>query len=323
MSRKPVVSAVVLNWNGERCLLPCLRSLQQSAYPLYETIVVDNHSTDSSVALVRAKFPDAIVLENKKNLGAAAGRNVGLRRALARPVHYVFTLDNDLVVEPDTVLTLISYAEKDERIGVVGAKIYESNRAKQIWAVGFKIDYTQNVTRNIGTQEEDKGQYEQLHEVDAVGTGAMLTAKRVYEDVGLLDESFIGYGFEDTDFCVRARKKGYRVVVGPAAKAWHAPHSGIGHYTYKKKYLETRNAVLFMRKHGTPSSWLKYVFFYALSVPAALAVRGLRGDLAGVRGKLEGFFDGLRKREDKAWSLLGGRPEGIGAGEQSSWEKLR
>ncbi|MCS6862682.1 MAG: glycosyltransferase, partial [Abditibacteriales bacterium] len=102
----PQVSVLVLNWNGKADTLECLESLRRVDYPNFEIIVVDNASTDDSVAAIRQAYPELVILQNSDNLGYAEGNNVGIRYAKARGSDYVFILNNDTVVDANVLTPL-------------------------------------------------------------------------------------------------------------------------------------------------------------------------------------------------------------------------
>jgi GT2 family glycosyltransferase len=304
MTSKPKVSTVVLNWNAKEVLRECLESLQQSAFPLHRVIVVDNASADGSVEMVKDLFPNVTVIENSENLGAPGGRNVGLKAALQEQIDYLYTLDNDLIIEPSTIGELVRFMESHPEVGCTGSIIYYADRRDVIFNAGHYIDWSQNLVRSRGMNQRDKGQLEECGEVDYVGTGAMLTRSRVFQEIGFLDAGFIGYGYEDTDFGVRIRKRGYKVICYSRSKVWHRPFSGVGRYSFKKKYLESRNAIRFLRMYGTRRSWVTFSFYAIAGLGYAAIREGLRGNIMGVVGKAKGLYDGLRGKEEFAHSLL-------------------
>jgi GT2 family glycosyltransferase len=304
MRNPPKASVVILNWNAKNILKECVASVKAMTYPIHELIVVDNYSSDGSAGMVKAEFPEVTLVENDQNYGAIEGKNIGLRKAMESPIDYIFVIDNDLVADGKALAELVDVCEKDARIGIVGAKIYDFDRPDIILSCGSKIDYTQNIIRPYGHGEKEEGQYNGMMEVDHVGAGHMLVRREVFEKVGLLDSSFIGYGCEDVDFCVRVKKANYKIVFCPSAKVWHRPHSGVGHYTYRKKYLEARNAVCFMKKHAKFSQWLKYLFFVIFGLPYAFIREGLRGNIRGVVGKAMGLYDGFRGVDDVALRIM-------------------
>jgi GT2 family glycosyltransferase len=308
---RPSVAAVVLNYNGESVLEECLESLRHSEYPIREIVVVDNASQDRSVDIVTKKFPEAVLIRNELNLGAPAGRNVGVKRALSRKPDYIYTLDNDLRAHPAAIHELVKLLESDASIGCAGSLIYYHGSASDdlIFNAGNYINWTQNLVKSRAMNTRDRGQLAVCADVDYVGSGAMLVRSGLLEKLGAFDAGFIGYGYEDADFGLRVKAAGYRVVCFTRSKVWHRPFTAIGRYSFRKKYLEARNAIRFLRIHGTPWGWLKFSW-YALGGLLYAAVReGFRGNFMGVVGKARGLYDGLRGREDLAWTLL--NPPGL------------
>ena len=298
--KKPLITSVTLNWKGKDVLLRCIQSLKEQTMPLYEIIVVDNASGDGSIDEVRAAYPDVVIVENGANWGAPKGRNSGLRRALEKPIDFIFTLDNDLFAAPDCVEKLIAGFGDSEKIATVGAFIYADNDENKLLSAGAVIDYTQNVSRQLKVS----GDLDQLNRLSYCGTGHMMTRASLYREIGLLDERYIGYGFEDTDFGMRTKKAGYEIVSYGRARVWHKAHSNIGYYSFKKKYLESRNAMVFMKRYGHLGTWSKYLFFAVGGLLAALVIQAPKGNIAGVYGKALGLFDGLMGNTKRANALL-------------------
>jgi GT2 family glycosyltransferase len=304
MEPSPRVSVVVLNWNAKMLLKECLESLRLSKYPLFKIIVVDNGSVDGSQAMVYESFSDVVLIENGENLGVPSGRNVGIQEAINDDIDYVYTIDNDLIIEPSTINEAVLFMEQHQGVGCLGSIIYYYDRKDIVFNAGHMINWTQNLVRSRGMNQRDDGQFASYAEVDYVGTGAMLTRKSVYKEVGLLDPGFIGYGYEDTDFGVRVRNAGYKVVSYTPSKVWHRPFSTIGQYSFKKKYLEGRNAIRFLRMYGNRWNWLKFLFYATGGLVYAAVREGARGNITGVVGKARGLYDGLWGREDFARTLL-------------------
>jgi GT2 family glycosyltransferase len=299
------VSVVIVNWNGEAVLPACLESVFRSTHPLAEVIVVDNGSADGSLALLSERFADRVTLiRNERNLGAPRARNQGIRRALTGGVDFVFTLDNDLTMAPDAIAVLVDVLRRNPGAAMAGALILDHARPDVILSAGHRINWTQNLVRSLGANQRFRGQFRGAWEVDYAGSGALLTRAEYLRRYGAFDERYLGYGYEDTDFGLQAVARGWKVLCCADARVWHRPHSGIGRYSYRKKYLEARNAVVFMKRHGNLFRWSKYLFYVLLGFGYAAVREGLRGNFAGVRGKMRGFIDGLRGREDLAYRLL-------------------
>jgi GT2 family glycosyltransferase len=299
------VSVVILNWNRKEYLLDCLDHIQQLDYPVDEIIVVDNASSDGSAEAVRQRFPDTVLIVNDRNYGAIEGKNIGLRRALETPVDFIYMVDNDIVVDAASLRELVKVAQEDPKVGLVGTIMYDYSQPDTILSAGGIIDFTQNVTRGRGVGDKDVGQYNRVEEVGHLWGGAMLARREVLQDVGLFDPGYIGWWFEDTDLSVRVKRAGYKILFCPFAKVWHKPHATVEQFSYRKKYLATRNAVRFMKKYATARNWIKYLFFAVAGLPYA-AVRDLilYRNCMGAVGKARGLIEGLIQKEDTAHNLL-------------------
>jgi len=155
----------------------------------------------------------------------AEGCNIGIRYALAHmEPEYVLLLNNDTVVAPDFLDELVSVAEADPRIGILGPKIYYYDfhgRKDVIWAAGGKVRWWHPwVYDGIGTNERDAPRYNRLGSVDWVSGSAMMIKRGTVETLSYLDPRYF-FGNEDVEYCIRARKRGLKVVYVPTARVWH------------------------------------------------------------------------------------------------------
>jgi GT2 family glycosyltransferase len=291
----PKVGIVILSYNGKALAERCLRSVMDSPYANKDIILVDNASTDGSAKYLRSLFPRVLILECVKNLGITGGRNRGFREAVARGNDYVFSLDNDAHIDARLIEELVAVAGSDPRIGVVGPKTYWDDGSGKIQCAGGRITYTQNVSTERGSGEIDRGQYHKVEDVDYFPGCGFMARREVFERLNFLDENLAGWGHDDTDFCMRARQSGYRVVYVPQAVMWHRGSATIGVYTPEKKYLEAINSVYLVRKHGKFKDCLKYAFFAGFGLIYALAVQTPRGNHNAVFARARGMWEGLRK----------------------------
>ncbi len=270
----PRVAIIVLTYNGLADTLACLASLEELDYPYerYRVVVVDNASHDGTPAAVRAAFPDVVVIENGANLGFAAGNNVGLRYALAQGYDYALLLNNDTEAAPDMLTELVTAAEADPCAGAVGPIIYYHAAPTRVWSAGGWIDWERGISRMEG-EVEDRGQFTATREVDFVTGCAMLLRRAALERVGLLDERFFMY-FEETEWCVRARRAGFRMLFAPRAKLWHKiPMNARFDKEYLAYYM-TRNRLLFLRATGArPGTWFNALVLQDLRTYLSLCLR--------------------------------------------------
>jgi hypothetical protein len=217
----PRTAIIILNWNGVADTVECLESLKKMTYPHYSIIVVDNGSDGDDVRILREKFGDYVhIIANDRNYGFAEGNNIGIRYALSKGTDYVFLLNNDTTVASDSLDEMVKAGESDARIGILGPKIYFYDKPDIIWGAGGKINWWLGAIRLRGYGEVDVGQWDNLAERDILSGAALLIKSELLEKISLLDSSFF-FGFEDFDFCIRARRAGFRVVYVPKAKVWH------------------------------------------------------------------------------------------------------
>jgi len=222
----PRVCVIVLNWNGLSDTVECLESLRKLGYPNYSVIVVDNASKGDDVEVLRQRYGDyAYLIKNDRNYGFAEGNNIGIRYALGnlKPDYYML-LNNDTVMAPDVLDELVAVGEKDDRIGVIGPKIYYydmNGRKDIIWSAGGVIRWWHPwIYDGIGCGEQDHPLYDECRPVAWVSGAAMMLKRQVLDDMSLLNADYFS-GNEDVEYCLKARRHGFEVVYVPTAHVWH------------------------------------------------------------------------------------------------------
>ncbi len=211
------VSLIVLNWNGRRHLRSCLTSLAENHYEHCETVLVDNGSTDGSLDLASAEFPDVRVVENGRNLGYAGGMNVGIAHATG---DVVVLLNNDIIVEPTWLAALMAAFASDRRIGIAGCKILYPD-SMLIQHAGGYISFPLGYADHFGYRKVDDGSYDTQADVGYVTGAAMAIRRALLDEIGYLDTQFYPAYYEDVDLCYRARQANWRVVYVPRARLVH------------------------------------------------------------------------------------------------------
>lgn len=244
------VAVVIVNWNGKKDTLECLASLEK-----VKSIIVDNGSTDGSVEAIAQKYPNVEIIRNSTNLGFTGGNNVGIKKVLDDGAEFVWLLNNDTTVDKDALEKLVEVFE-DQSVGIAGSKIYffpgrefhkdrykKSDPGRVIWYAGGLIDWDNMYASHRGVDEVDHGQYDRVEEIPFVTGCSMMVRKEVFEKIGLLDENFFAY-LEDLDFCLRAKRAGYKLMYVPGSVVWHknAGSSGVGSAIHQ--YYMTRNRLL-------------------------------------------------------------------------------
>jgi len=290
--KPPLVYIVMLTWNQREDTLACLDSLNRMTYPNYRLVVVDNSSMDGTEQAVKTQYPEVQVIVNPRNLGFTGGTNVGLRYALAQGADFVFSINNDTLVEANILDVLVAHATPPD-VGVVAPKIYYADEPKRIWSVGARRHPLTLEMTDKGRDEIDAGQWDQVLERDYLVGCAHLLKRSLLEEIGLLDEVFFLY-YDDMDFCLRARLAGYRLLMVPEAQMWHkvaASAGGVG--SPRERYYMARSSVWFFRKHVQGLRWLIVVPYRSGSAVKALFRLGIRGQWTTTRAYLRGLRDGL------------------------------
>jgi hypothetical protein len=253
-----MVGVVVLNYNGAWVLPGLFDSLDRVQYPNFTVFLVDNASTDGSMKFVETYFPrfPLDVTVNEKNLLFSGGNNVGIKKALDRGASYVMLLNNDTIIPPNLLGSLVDFLETHKNVGIAGPMIHFKEPEGAIWSAGGDVSTWWGLVRHRGIRETDSGQFPKAEEVDYVSGCAMMARRDVFERIGLLDERFPMY-YEDTDFCFRARKAGYECRYVPTEPLIHLVSVAAGGQVSKFKVSRRFwSGMRFFARHSRWYQWL-------------------------------------------------------------------
>jgi len=273
----PLVSVIIVSWNGKEYVSDCLRSLHAQTFSDFEVILVDNGSTDGSIEIVQQNFPGWVrVLRNDRNEGFSGGNNRGIRLASGR---YIVLLNNDAQADPTWLEELIKVAEEYPEAGMLASKIYLQGGSKIIDNVGHLI-YRDGLNRGRGRLEVDRGQFENIEEVLFPSGCAALYRREMLEEVGFFDEDFFAYG-DDTDLGLKGRLAGWKCLYVPKAIVHHGYSQSSSPYSPLKAFYVERNRVWIAVKYFPLSNLLKSPFYtllrFLLQGYGALIGRGAAG----------------------------------------------
>jgi GT2 family glycosyltransferase len=250
----PTVSVVIPNWNGRRWLPGCLRSLSAQTLAAHEVIVVDNGSTDGSLAYLRAEHPQTTVLELGRNTGFAHAANCGLEAALGELVALINT---DVVLEPDWLERMTTSVGADPGAASAACKMLQLDDPGQVYDAG-------DVLRRDGACEQrgrfgsDDGRWDVPGEVFGACAGAALYRREAVTAIGGFDERYFAY-LEDVDLALRLRLAGWRCLYEPVV-AGHAGAGSSPRLPGGLEHLVTRNTVVLVAK-AFPMRWLPLVAY--------------------------------------------------------------
>ena len=258
----PLVYIIILNWNGWKDTIECVDSCLQLRYPAFRILVVDNASSDGSETILRTQFPHIKLIQTGANLGYAGGNNVGISHALANGADYLWLLNNDTKVDPGALDEMVRVAIDDATVGMVGPKILLHSRPEYLNCVGSTINLLTGQPRLIGLGEKDDGRFDGNKEMDGLSGCSLLVSKEIVEKVGLMDERFFLY-YEETDWILRTKRAGFRMMYVSQAKIWHKVSASIGgHQSPLMLYYMTRNNPLLMRRNVGDAAFARYLLIY-------------------------------------------------------------
>ena len=258
----PLVSVIILNNHRLDNTLACLASLSQSDYQNIRITLLDLSSGVGAIEIVQRDYPDVQAISLKENLGYAGNNNIGIKSAISQGTDWVFILNDDTVLDPSCISSLIEAVTNDPVIGIAGPMVYHYDEPDVIQSAGGMLGkYWKNV--HLGQNEMDCGQFDSVRLVEWVSGCAMLVKRTLIEQIGLLDERYFLY-WEEIEWCIRATRSGWKIAHVPHAKLWH---KGVNRNYQAKTYVTyfvTRNQLLTLAKHKAPL--IAWIYTYAQTI---------------------------------------------------------
>ncbi len=309
----PRVSIIIVNWNGREHLPVCLDSLQQQTFRDFETILVDNGSTDGSLELIRERYPWVRLIELPTNSGFSGGNNEGLRHASGE---YIVVLNNDTETEPGWLAELVRVADANPRAGQVGCRICAMDDHDRIDSLGHGV-CADGMTRGryrLRRWTEIRGEFSPVQEMFFGTACVSLYRRAALEEAGFYDDDMFAIG-EDSDLGLRLRWYGWDALLATDAVVYHKYSATSGVFSPFKLYLVERNHYWVAVKNF-PLGMLLLVPWhtivrYLVQVRVVLSGSGSGGEFAasGARGAL------VRALVKGTWDALAGMP--------AMWRKRR
>lgn len=277
----PLFSVIILNWNGRHLLEECLDTVLSQSIRDFESIIVDNGSTDGSVLWLKERWREDIsIVALPSNLGFAGGNNAGIRIARGK---YVILLNNDTAVAPGWLAALAEAARRHPDAGMFTPKILNYYRRDEIDNTGLII-YPDGLARGRHRLEKDDGRFGEEGEALVPSGCAGVYRKEMLDRIGLLDDTFFAYG-EDVDLGLRGRWAGLGCYYVPKAIVYHKYSATMGAYSPRKAFLVERNRFWILVKNFpwreilVSPLWTAYR--YGMHLRGALTGRGVSGQVLG------------------------------------------
>lgn len=288
---------VILNYNGSDDTLECVASLQKWVQRDVVVIVVDNDSTTENVEKLAVLSQTGVtVIYHNENCGYAAGNNIGIRHALKLNCDYICVLNNDTLIEEDFLTPCISFLQNHKDVAIVGPAILNIV-GNHVQSTGGDIFIrTGTVTqKNAGVE---RNALPEIVECDYVGGACMVFNAKLIDEIGVIPEQYFLF-FEETEWCYKAQKKGYRNVVLTTKYIRHKESASINKVGSLKDYLMTRNRTVFVKRNAAP---LTFALFLCYCMMQTL-YRGIR------YGKqyflhFSYFYDGLVNRVNSKYPFI-------------------
>jgi len=243
-SEEPLVYIIIINYYGRELLRRCLESLRKTRYNNYRVLIVDNGSKDGSVEMVREMFPEVEIIALPRNLGYAKANNFGILYALKHGAKYIVLLNNDTeILDPLWLHLAVKIMERHEDIGILGLNLILPNGRSQ--------------------QYSDKTK---PWEVNEVAFAAVMIRSCVFRRVGYLDPEYvIGYA-EDTDFCWRARRCGFKIIYVPQIKMFHIRQATFKLFPHIVFIISARNGFRWLMLNNSLSGFFKWLIMAFIGV---------------------------------------------------------
>ena len=270
------VAIVVLNWNGWKDTISCLESLKKLDYGNFKLVVVDNSSTDDSVAKIQQAVPGIELLQTGANLGFGGGCNAGIRHALSGGADYVWLVNSDAVADSKALLALVRVADENPALASVGSVLYEFDPVDkvQLWG-GSRVNLWSGQSRHQRVQGP----------LDFISGASLLLRRAALEEVGLFDQETFFMYWEDTDIQFRMRKAGWQIAVADDSRLWHKQFASLGKHSALLDQYFTQSGVRFFRRHA-PVPFIPI----SLMLGRMLSKRLFKGQINRVKAVLKGFW---------------------------------
>ncbi|AGA91755.1 putative glycosyltransferase [Thioflavicoccus mobilis 8321] len=270
------ISVVIVSYNTREMVRECLESVFLNSGDLdLQVIIVDNNSIDGTVEMLKSQFPQVVLIENKRNLGFAAANNQALSLANKG---YVLLLNSDTIVLRDAMQKSVKKLQQRIDVAAMGCRVLNTDRTIQRTCSGYptlkrlfymtigldRLPFFDTYLLRYWPRDSER-------EVDVISGCYFLTTRKTLNEIGGLDEDFFFFG-EETDWCLRARKRGYKLLFSPVGDIIHHGGGSVKKLNYKRDVMLSNATIRLHKKHsGEIAAFLAYIALIIFNFSRMLA----------------------------------------------------
>lgn len=259
------VGIVICNYNKADCVLDCIQCILESRFQDFDLYVVDNASSDNSVAEIRKHYPQVTLLVNEENKGGSGGFNRGLRQAYEQGYPYLMCVDNDALLDENAVGSLYEFLENHPEVGMAGSKIYHTEAPDLIQQFGQKIDFEYFCTEVPHLNQVEDGTMPEYLYVDSVAACSLMVRRSTIDRIGFMPEENFLY-WDDTEWCHKCNLAGMKVASVGTSKALHAMGAKRESENTFPTYYAWRNWIAFFAKYTPEEDYEKMAKTFLSSI---------------------------------------------------------
>jgi hypothetical protein len=259
-----LVTIITINYKQNNYTIDCIKSILKSDYPNFKIVLIDNGPTNEDHENLKKRLPydDRVLLvKSVDNIGYVGGVNLGLEIGSKYNPDYFMIMNNDTIIDEKAITELITTCKSYNNKAIVTGKVYEFDNPQVLQYVGSKL-INNNILKYdfIESDSIDKGRFNHICERDMIDDIFWLFNKKLFSDIGYYSNDFWFNG-ESTDYALRARNNGYKLVYTPYAKIWHKGSLSIGGRDGNPRYayLRTKASIILRYKHLSLKNFIKYV----------------------------------------------------------------
>ncbi|KPA09699.1 glycosyltransferase [Candidatus Magnetomorum sp. HK-1] len=290
----PIVTIVIINWNGKDHVLDCLDSISKLNYPQerYRVLIIDNCSTDHSQELIKEAFPNYQMIINPRNYGCAEAENQGIKFSIEMGADFIWLLNNDVILHQDALIHLIEIAQSDNNIAVLGPAIYSFDRPDIEDNIGYKVNLWTGRFKNLSKKYKTiEKQTVRILDVDSVQGCSILIRVSAFHKIGIFHAAYEAY-FEESEFNIRAIKMGFRVVTVRDSIIWHKKSASYNRIMLRRAFLLLRNLVIFEWRNAPKRKQIIFLpYFLGIHLPYFI----IRGSLYALNYQFQKYIRLFKK----------------------------